>query len=296
MVGDRLAYYWQEPRSAFWDEQWKTQINERRYRSAEKGSLGELRDAFVKHLPKEGKILEAGCGPAHFVLALQVRGYDCHGIDFGEQTVAAVKAMRPALPISIGDVTHLDVADGHYRGYISLGVIEHTEAGPDKFLIEARRVLSDEGVAIIAVPNFHVLRQLKARLGLYPKAGESLSFYQYAFTWVEMAEILERHGFEVVDGYRYNCIKGLGDELPLVWAIANHPTYGTQVKRWMKKNQFLNRHCGHMLLFVCRKRSSFLATHPESPHAGSEEPVSWTLERPYDSAPVGLLGSGQRRA
>jgi SAM-dependent methyltransferase len=254
-VGNRLAYYWREPGRAFWDEHWRRHINEKRYRSAEKGSLGDLRDAFLKHLPKEGKILEAGCGSAHRVLALQVRGYDCQGIEFAERTVAAVRAMRPSLPVSVGDVTRLDVPDGHYSGYISLGVIEHTEAGPDQFLVEARRVLSDGGVAIITVPHFHTLRRLKAWLRLYPKPRDGLHFYQYAFTPADMTKILERNGFEVIDGYRYNCIKGLGDELPLVSALANHPTHGPSLKRWMKQNRFLNWHFGHMVVFVCRKSS-----------------------------------------
>lgn len=252
-VGKRLAYYWHDPGPAFWDEHWRRHINEKRYRSAEKGSLGDLSDAFLKHLPKDGKILEAGCGPAHRVLALEVRGYDCEGIEYAERTVAAVKAMRPSVPISVGDVTRLDVPDGHYRGYISLGVVEHVEAGPDEFLVEARRVLSDDGVAIFTVPHFHPLRRLKARLRLYPKPRDALSFYQYAFTPAEMTEILKSHGFEVIDGYRYNCIKGLGDELPLVTALANHPTYGRSLRRWMKKNKFLNARFGHMAVFICRK-------------------------------------------
>lgn len=256
-VGDRLAYYWRDPGPAFWDEHWRTHINEKRYRSAEKGSLGELRDAFLKHLPKEGRILEAGCGSGHRVLALQVRGYDCQGVEFAQSTVAAVKAMRPSLPISIGDVTRLEVPDGHYRGYISLGVVEHREAGPDEFLVEAHRVISDDGVAIFTVPHFHPLRRLKAWLRLYPKPRGALSFYQYAFTPAEMTEILNRNGFEVVDEYRYNCIKGLGDELPIVAALANHPMYGRPLKRWMKKNRFLNLLFGHMAAFVCRKSCSY---------------------------------------
>ena len=272
-VGNRLAYYWRDPGPGFWDEHWKTHITETRYRSAEKGSLGDLRDAFLKHLPKDGRILEAGCGSAHRVLALQVRGYDCHGIEFAKSTVAAVKAMRPSVPISVGDVTRLDVPDGHYRGYISLGVVEHTEAGPDEFLVEARRVLSDEGVAIITVPHFHPLRRLKARLGLYAKPREDLQFYQYAFTPAEMAEILRRNGFEVIEGRRYNCIKGLGDELPLISALANHPAYGASLKRWMKRNKLLNWHFGHMAVFVCRKsdRSPFVARGGGD--AGSEPPT-----------------------
>lgn len=195
-------------------------------------------------------------------------GYDCQGVELGEGTVAAVKAMRPTLPISVGNVTCLDVPDGHYRGYISLGVMEHSEAGPDEFLVEARRVLSDDGVAIITVPHFHPLRRLKAWLRLYPKPREGLSFYQYAFTPAEMTEILKRNGFEVIDRYRYNCIKGLGDELPLVFGLANHPTYGPSFTRWMKKNKLLNWHFGHMVVFVCRRALCASFEHERSVKSG----------------------------
>ena len=140
-VGQRLVYYKTKPDSNFWDEHWKDQISPETYKRADRGKLGFFERPFTQYLPKSGRILEAGCGLGQYVLALRSRGYDCEGVEWGEDTVQAIKALRPEAPIRIGDVTQLDVPDGYYTGYISLGVVEHQPEGPEKFLQEAKKYL-----------------------------------------------------------------------------------------------------------------------------------------------------------
>ena len=83
------------------------------------------------------------------VLALRVRGYDAEGVDWGSETVQAVRELYPELPIRASDVTQMEVPDGYYKGYISLGVVEHRQEGPQPFLKEASRVLERDGVAYL---------------------------------------------------------------------------------------------------------------------------------------------------
>lgn len=74
------------------------------------------------------------------VVTLNARGYDIEGVDYAEETIEQLKVLFPDLPVRVGEVTNLDVEDGHYSGYISLGVIEHCKEGPEPFLREACRV------------------------------------------------------------------------------------------------------------------------------------------------------------
>jgi SAM-dependent methyltransferase len=220
---------------------------------AERGALGRFEEPFLRYLPRDGRVVDAGCGLGQYVLALRVRGYDVEGVEWGSGTVAAVRVLYPDLPIRVGDVTHLEVPDGHYAGYISLGVVEHRREGPEPFLREAFRVLSPGGVACISVPYFHPLRRLKACLGLYRGQTGDLEFYQYAFTETEFIRFLQEAGFKVTDRMLYDGFKGLKDEISPLRQMIEWRGIGRLVKRWLVSWKWAEQNFGHMILYVCRK-------------------------------------------
>jgi SAM-dependent methyltransferase len=112
-------------------------------------------------LPRDGLILEAGCGPGHKVAYLQNLGYAVEGVELNGAVVESMRTRHPALPLRVGDVGHLDVPDGHYAAVTSFGVIEHFRAGPRLPLAEHFRVLRTGGIALISVPSLNTLRRLK---------------------------------------------------------------------------------------------------------------------------------------
>lgn len=256
--GQRLVYYRRSADAEFWDNHWQTNFSAKLYRWAEKGELKDFEEPFTRYLPQQGRILEAGCGLSQYVLALRVRGYDCEGVEWGTETVNMVHQFYPDLPIRVGDVTRLETPDGYYDGYISLGVVEHRQAGPDPFLKEAHRVLSDEGILLLSVPYFHPLRRAKARLGLYKGEQMGLSFYQYAFTIEEMSQILQNAGFRVITTFGYSGYKGIKDETPLLRQMVKWRPFDWAFYKLIYRWKWANRHLGHMMLFVCRKNSGSL--------------------------------------
>ena len=192
----RLAYYGRLVTDKQWDSHWRQQRPTLEfYAPYAAGEVGHLGRMMASVLPKHGKVLEAGCGLGQYVLGLGALGFDCEGIDYAAETVGAVKALLPDLPIRVGDITAIDAPDAAYCGYISLGVIEHFRDGPDAALCEARRVLAPGGVAIISVPCFNALRRLKAKMGFYRHDPGNLPFYQYAYQAGEMRAILVRHRY-----------------------------------------------------------------------------------------------------
>ena len=176
-------------------------ITKRYYENYENGCLDELAPYIRKHLKKEDKILEAGCGPARFVVSLLSLGYEnVEGIDTGQGTIDQVKSIFPDLPIGVGDVLQINKPDNYYDAYISVGVVEHRAEGPEPFFIEARRVLNTGGYAFISVPYVNPLRMLKKHLGYYHKpVPEGRIFFQYAFQKREFAKLLEENGFKILD-------------------------------------------------------------------------------------------------
>lgn len=253
-VGSRLAYYRQSADAEYWDQVWQKQDTKQLYENAQQGDLDYYEEIFLRHLPIEGRILEAGCGRGQIAIALRARGYDVEGVDFGAKTVAEVKSRFPELPIRVGDVTNLDVPDGCYKGYISLGVMEHLEQGPSPFLEEAYRILSKDGIALISVPYLNWLRRTKLRLGLFTgKNTARLPFYQYAYSANEFNHLLQEAGFDPVAHYQYGGYKGIKDELTFFDQLFNLPQLGWRLRKFLMNWRWADQHMGHMMMYVCRK-------------------------------------------
>lgn len=121
---------------------------------------------MFKYMPKDGIILEAGCGAGRFVYFLSKLGYKIIGIEIGEETVETLNNVFPELDIRQGDVRQLPFPNDSIDGIISLGVIEHVIQGIDGPIREMYRVLKPNSYAIVIVPSFNYVRRIKYRLGL----------------------------------------------------------------------------------------------------------------------------------
>jgi SAM-dependent methyltransferase len=104
--------------------------------------------------------------------------------------------------------------------YISLGVVEHDERGPDPILAEAGRVLERGGVAVVSVPYRNGVRRLaepwlRARGRAVARRGGR--FYQYAFSRAELVAALTRHGLAVQRALPYDPMRVLRRALPPAW-------------------------------------------------------------------------------
>jgi SAM-dependent methyltransferase len=253
----RLVYYRAAADAAFWEAHWRGSLTRDSYVGVLRGHLGPLDGAVRRHLRPGGRVLEAGCGLAQYVVGFRARGYAAEGVDWAAETIGEVRRLFPDLPLRTGDVMALDVPDGTYAGYVSLGVAEHFREGPQAVLREAWRVLEPGGIALVSVPWFNGLRRRLARAGCYRQDPGSLPFYQYAYTEGEFAAHLGACGFEILERTSYDPMKTLRDELPLVARVLRWPLLG---KPWrvfilgiLAHGQYIERSLGHMVLFVARK-------------------------------------------
>lgn len=165
---------------------------------------------ILKHTPRFGKVVEAGCGLGRYVLYLKRLGIDIEGVEFHQPTVLSLKrwARNRGLSVDLAaaDVGALPYAPSSLSGYLSFGVIEHFEQGPQQVLQEAYRVLRPGGVAIITVPAFSFSQAyIKTRrtvgnfakqlLGLRVQRRE---FFQYWYTLGQLKSFVESAGLKVM--------------------------------------------------------------------------------------------------
>jgi SAM-dependent methyltransferase len=250
----RLAYYQNPADKAYWDKYWKEMICPEIYDEPLKGNLGHFERVFTKYLPRNEKILEAGCGTAKWVIALRQRGYDVEGVDWANETIERIHYSFPDIQVRVGDVCDLDVEDGTYGGYISLGVVEHRAEGPEPFLNEAFRVLKPGGIAIFTVPWFNLIRIIKARAGIFNGNDMyRLDFYQYAYRADEMKDYLLSTGFQFVYQESYNLKNGFEDELPYLYKLYTKGIIGLIIRRIVHRGNFLKQLFGHSMIYVCKK-------------------------------------------
>lgn len=226
VIGNRLAWFRGDMDADFWTRAWLPSLGPGMHLPYIHGFMDEQLRALLDWLPRDGRIVEAGCGFGKYVAPLHSRGYDIQGIDSSRATVEAVARHVPGFPLSVGDVLCLDVPEGHFDAYVSLGVIEHTWEGPEAFLSEAARVTRPGGVAIFSVPWFNPLRQWRARHGAYDGPPPKHPFYQYAFTTEELTGLLAAHGFVPREIRPLGAVKGLRDEVAPLRRLTAHPRLG----------------------------------------------------------------------
>ena len=161
---------------------------------------------MLRVLPKQGKILEGGCGLGPYLIRLRQLGYDVEGIDYNQGPIQKILSYDPALPVKMGDVTAVPYPDATFSAYISLGVIEHFTEGPQKALREANRVLKKGGVLYLAVPRNHFfmrlawpLQFLKSRqfLRKFFNKPEDHHYWEQYFKRKDLVRLVNEAGFDV---------------------------------------------------------------------------------------------------
>lgn len=156
-------------------------------------------------------ILEAGCGFGQWVYRLDNQGFKIHGVDFAKQTIRLINKSNPRLKIKYSDVLNLPYLDKYFDVYLSFGVIEHFEQGPQKVLKEANRVLKKGGLLFLTIPYLNYFRWFRFR---HDKKKKNEQFYQYLYSINEARKYIEDAGFEVKNIKKYDFITAFKKDFP----------------------------------------------------------------------------------
>ncbi len=170
-------------------------------------------------LPRDGLVLDAGCGLGKWLAHLSGLGVRVQGLDRSVEGLASLHRALPEAPLVAGTVERLPYRDGAFEAVLSSGVVEHFKEGPLAALLEARRVLRPGGFLFLAVPYnswsrkllFHPL--LDAIYAAIRPFGRETAFAEYRYDERDLRAFLDQARFEVLsthhDDFRPPKAKGL---------------------------------------------------------------------------------------
>jgi 2-polyprenyl-3-methyl-5-hydroxy-6-metoxy-1,4-benzoquinol methylase len=121
---------------------------------------GRLRyEAVSKFLIKEinrhtakGKLLDVGCGYGFFLLEAQKNGWEVFGTELSEIAVSYANTKQNLPNVFYTDLSENVFENQKFEAINLTNVLEHVPS-PTKTLLDCKRILSDDGVLTIRVPN-----------------------------------------------------------------------------------------------------------------------------------------------
>ena len=113
--------------------------------------------ARIDSLKDRGKILDIGCAYGYFLVLAKEDGWQAHGIDVDKSSVDYCRQHHSL------DVAHGGLKEGHFpeRSFDVIMMFHVLEHIPDfhDVMLNAKRMLKDDGLLVIDVPNVADLRR-----------------------------------------------------------------------------------------------------------------------------------------
>jgi len=238
-----------------WEKRWQSADLKQMYRWADSGALGVYRRSFLKYLPRDELIVEAGCGTGRYVRALIGYDYKVVGIEWEYQIIRRAKQVWPSAPLICGDVRHFPLPDKSVAAVISLGVIEHFEE-PWQVLQDTVRILQPGGFLYLVVPYVNRLRRLQIARGKYPERTSGAGIYQYLLSDSEICSALQMMGFVVKTSFSTSAFAGLNDEFPRIGNFIKKLPHAHRLINGLNKLRLLGPLFGHVVHYIAEKRLS----------------------------------------
>jgi SAM-dependent methyltransferase len=193
---------------------------------------------FLDNLPKETKILDAGCGEGVLVEEYRSKGYLIVGIDLNYESEYVQR----------GNILEMPYPDNYFDVVLMLDVFEHLAfIDQPKALAEVRRVLSSGGILLISIPN---LAHLNSRFRFFFKGALDRTDTELNHVGErpikENIQLLRNAGFEILKK------KGITLTIPILYrrVICRHPAYF----RWLHDlfEPFAIPSVAMLNIFVCK--------------------------------------------
>jgi 2-polyprenyl-3-methyl-5-hydroxy-6-metoxy-1,4-benzoquinol methylase len=194
--------------------------------------LSVLQDVKIKM--RNGKLLDVGCRVGDFLIEAKNYGFDVVGIEISEKFASYARAR--GLNVISGMLKEAKFLSGSFDVVTYLMVLEHIPT-PSEELREAYRILKDNGLLILEIPNFR-FNSIKAKIFsfLRLKAGLMPLNHLFHYTKETICKMLEKNGFQIetlkakcsIEGREgtflakiYLFLSPIFEVIPLKWILCN---------------------------------------------------------------------------
>ena len=163
---------------------------------------------LIEKYTRPGNMFDVGCGGGHLLEAAQKRGWSISGYDVDAESTERV-GQRLNCSVYSGDFLKLSIPSQSFDLITMHQVLEHLKK-PGESLDQIFKLLNNQGLLFIAVPNIHSLSNRfkffleswglrKKRRGVYYDSDHHLLY----FSPNSLSSLLKQHGFEPI--YLRNC-------------------------------------------------------------------------------------------
>jgi len=146
--------------------------------------------AFIHKKP--GAILDVGCGKGQMLQALMEKGWKVLGTEFGGKPKDP-KDGRPRVEIRYQSLENCGIPHKSFDVITLWHVFEHL-SNLRGTLQEIYRILKDDGLLILSVPNFE---SLQAKISGAKWFHLDVPRHLVHFSWQQLSSLLEQEGFQI---------------------------------------------------------------------------------------------------
>ena len=167
----------------------------RKYHSIHKNpqEIAWLLDRFLK-MVKGKKVLDIGCGNGRDTKYMSEKGFDVTGIDLSSNMLKIAEKFAPKAKFYRMDMRKIGFKDKSFDGLWALSSFMHIpKSQAYQTLEEFRRVLKDDGIMLVSVPEGKGEKFVKKES--YEGGKKFFAFYRVG----EFKSLLEKAGFEVCE-------------------------------------------------------------------------------------------------
>jgi ubiquinone/menaquinone biosynthesis C-methylase UbiE len=116
-----------------------------------------IADFIHEHISKGSKIVDIGCAQGNYSISLAEQGYEVIGIDIRPNFLKYARLKledigKNNMHFCVGDAKNLSYSGDAFDCVLLLEIIEHISE-PEKVLLEARRVLKEDGFLVFSTVN-----------------------------------------------------------------------------------------------------------------------------------------------
>jgi SAM-dependent methyltransferase len=157
---------------------------------------------------ESGRLLDVGCGSGDFLLGMQERGWQVHGLDISPEAVAL--ARQNGLDVFLGQLFEAPFEDHSFDLVTMWDVLEHLH-DPAAYLAQLARLLKPGGRFVVTLPN---PRSVDFRLFGQVWTGLDVPRHLYVFSRPVLSALLCRAGLKVASA---RCI--IGGQRVSTWSL-----------------------------------------------------------------------------